>query len=279
MSLLLVQRKCDGKYAPTKSYASKGWVDHPAKARFFKRGSDLTLYIKCSGLKREDYDIVELKFEQLTPPLPAKSPKSDTSYRVSKAMLHFGIRDWEDRWFRRIEDAHIYVNNFCHKYNIHKDYFKIIEDKQRKWDYRFIELAEFVSNWSKDPSTKTGAVIVGPDREIIGLGYNGFARGVNDSPERYNDRELKYKLVVHCERNAIIWADKSSLKGSTLYTWPFMSCSVCAGIVVQAGIKRCVAPSLPADKAERWAEDMKLATMQFKEAKVGLDIIPLEELK
>lgn len=33
-----------------------------------------------------------------------------------------------------------------------------------KWDQRFLELAKVVSTWSKDPSTKTGAVIVRPDK-------------------------------------------------------------------------------------------------------------------
>ena len=35
-----------------------------------------------------------------------------------------------------------------------------------KWHKRFMEVAELVSTWSKDPSTKVGAIVVGPDREI-----------------------------------------------------------------------------------------------------------------
>ena len=35
-----------------------------------------------------------------------------------------------------------------------------------KWHKRFMEVAELVATWSKDPSTKTGAIVVGPDREI-----------------------------------------------------------------------------------------------------------------
>ena len=188
---------------------------------------------------------------------------------------------WVDKNFPTDAEALNYIEDFCKLHNIHKDYFRVSKlppDNQRKWDVRFLEMAEFVSRWSKDPSTKTGAVIVGPEREVVSVGYNGFARGVNDAPEKYADRDLKYKLIVHCERNAIIFADRAGLKGSTMYTWPFMSCSVCAGMVIQAGIVRCVAPSLPADKAERWAEDMKLATQQFKDRGVKLDIIPLEEI-
>jgi len=137
-----------------------------------------------------------------------------------------------------------------------------------KWDRRYLELAEFWAKHSKDPSTKTGAVIVSPENYVVALGYNGFARGVEDSLERLNDRELKYKLVVHCERNAIISA-KRDLTGCTLYTWPFMSCAPCAGMVIQAGIKRCVA--LHSDNP-RWQEDFKLTEQMYREAGIAWEV-------
>jgi dCMP deaminase len=145
----------------------------------------------------------------------------------------------------------------------------------KKWDYRFLELAKHIATWSKDPSTQCGAVIVGPDRDIISVGYNGFARGVDDSKERYVNRPFKIACVVHAEENAILFADRNRLKGATLYTVPFASCSKCAGLVIQAGIKRCVAPPLPADKAERWAESMKITEMMFAEAGVTVSLLNL----
>ena len=48
------------------------------------------------------------------------------------------------------------------------------------WDYRFLELAQLVSKWSKDPSTKVGAVIVDKNRRILSVGYNGLPKGVKD---------------------------------------------------------------------------------------------------
>lgn len=144
-----------------------------------------------------------------------------------------------------------------------------------KWDQRFLQLAKHIASWSKDPSTQTGAVIVAPDRSVVSVGYNGFARGVDDSPERYKNRELKYKLIVHCERNAILSAHRD-LRYCTLYTWPFMSCSACAAMVIQTGITRCVAPPIPEHLLLRWADDMNLSRIQFEEACVTLDIIPLE---
>ena len=146
-----------------------------------------------------------------------------------------------------------------------------------KWDRRFLDLAKYIASWSKDPSTQTGAVIVdSPGRQVVSLGYNGFPQGVDDNPQRYADRDLKYKLIVHCERNAILFA-KRDLRFCTLYTWPFMSCSTCAGMVIQAGITHCVAPAMPEDKKERWAEDMEIAAMMFREAGVRLDLLEVTD--
>lgn len=135
-----------------------------------------------------------------------------------------------------------------------------------KWDRRFIELAKHIASWSKDPSTQTGAVIVDQKKRIVSVGYNGLSVGVQDTPERLNNREIKYKIIVHCERNAIIFANRD-LEGCTLYTWPFMSCSTCAAMVIQSGIKRVVAPY---NNNERWVEEFQLATEIFREA--GVDI-------
>jgi len=141
-----------------------------------------------------------------------------------------------------------------------------------KWDERFLDLAKYIAAWSKDPSTRTGAVIVDPDKRIVSVGYNGFPKGVNDSDERYNNRELKYKMIVHCERNALLFAGRSC-KDCTLYTWPFMSCSVCAAMVIQSGITRCVAPQMPEHLKERWWDDMSLAATMFTEAGIKLDLV------
>lgn len=135
-----------------------------------------------------------------------------------------------------------------------------------KWDARFIELAKHVAQWSKDPSTQTGAVITDSLNRVISVGYNGLARGVEDTPERLNNRELKYKIIVHCERNAIIFAQRN-LDGCTLYTWPFMSCATCAAMVIQSGIKRCVAPE---SDNPRWQDEFRLTRELFIESGVEL---------
>lgn len=134
-----------------------------------------------------------------------------------------------------------------------------------KWDLRFLELAKHVASWSKDPSTQTGAVIVRPDRTVASLGYNGFARGCDDSPELYADREKKYARIVHCEMNAILSA-REPLHGYTLYTVSFLSCERCAVHVIQAGIRRAVAPALPEHLKERWAASVAATRALYAEA-------------
>lgn len=143
-----------------------------------------------------------------------------------------------------------------------------------KWDDRFLGLAKYISQWSKDPSTQVGAVVTDRDNRIISLGFNGFARGVEDLPERLANRDVKYKMVVHAESNAILFA-RQDLKGATLYVWPFMPCASCAAKIIQTGIRRVV--SVPNDNP-RWQADFDLTRMMFKEAGVTLYLAPPEVL-
>jgi dCMP deaminase len=139
-----------------------------------------------------------------------------------------------------------------------------------KWDLRFLELCKFISSWSKDPSTKTGAAIVRPDNTIVSVGYNGFPPNIEDTEERLSNRELKYQMVIHCEMNALILT-RESIVGCTLYTYPFISCSRCAAHFIRVGITRVVAPIPPEDKLERWGEDFKLSRSLFKEACIEVE--------
>jgi dCMP deaminase len=138
-----------------------------------------------------------------------------------------------------------------------------------QWDKRFLELASLVGSWSKDPSTKIGAVIVDLNRRVVSTGYNGFPRGLADDPTRLSVRETKLEMIIHGEINAILFAQRN-LDGCTLYTTPLMPCSRCAAIIIQSGIKRVVAPYL---FPERWAQQFELALSMFKESGVIVDLI------
>ena len=145
----------------------------------------------------------------------------------------------------------------------------IVQPQQRDaywWHFWFLGLARYVSTASKDPSTQCGAVIVNDQRRIVSVGYNGLPRQVADLPERLNIRCIKYKMIVHAECNAIIFA-QTELKHCTLYNWPMIPCSHCAGMIIQSGISRCVAPT---NSNPRWQEDIHISKQMFKEANVEL---------
>lgn len=139
----------------------------------------------------------------------------------------------------------------------------------RKWDERFLRLAQQVSTWSKDPSTKVGAVIVRPDRTIVSVGYNGFPRGCDDTQELLDDRPTKYLRTVHAEVNAILTA-REPLQGSTLYVYPLHPCANCTGIILQSGICRIVA--FMEDAPEHWQEQFKAASQMCSESFVHIKI-------
>ena len=73
-----------------------------------------------------------------------------------------------------------------------------------KWDVRFLEMTKMVASWSKDPSTKCGAVIVRPDKTVCSVGFNGFAKYCQDKESYYSNRDTKYARVIHAEVNAIL---------------------------------------------------------------------------
>lgn len=151
--------------------------------------------------------------------------------------------------------------------NTHKE---INYNRQEKWDRRFLNLAKFISSFSKDPSTKVGAIIVNDDNQVLGIGYNGFPKNVIDSDERLIDRENKLRMIVHAEANAILSA-KTNLAGCTLYTSLF-SCCDCAKLIIQSGIVRVVSPPIDT-KFERFKESFEAAQMMYKETGVEVNFI------
>ena len=132
-------------------------------------------------------------------------------------------------------------------------------------------MAKHTALLSKDPSTKVGAVVFDPKRRIVSAGYNGFARGVHDAPERLNDRAVKYRLVLHAEKNAIMFAT-APLEGCTMVvTHPCFA--QCAALTIQSGIRHVIWPTPEESFVARWAEDMALTNMQFAEAGVTVQEI------
>jgi len=118
-----------------------------------------------------------------------------------------------------------------------------------------------------------GAVIIDSCRRVLGQGYNGFPRGVNDSPERYEDRSFKYPVVVHAEVNAILNA-AHDLRGATIYS-TCIPCPNCAGVLIQAGITKVFYPATPPLQSIRasagktdWRKMGNISKTMFGEARV-----------
>ena len=137
-------------------------------------------------------------------------------------------------------------------------------------------LARQISSWSKDPSSKIGCVAVGNHGQILSQGFNGFPRGIADTPERLNNRDEKYKYVVHAEQNCIYNATLNgvSLNDSTLYVYGLPVCSECAKGVIQVGVKR-VFMCYPVSISHKWKDSLQDTYRMFNE--VGVECYSIEK--
>lgn len=141
----------------------------------------------------------------------------------------------------------------------------------------FMAAAYEVASFSKDPSTKVGAVITIND-SIISTGFNGFPRKVADLEDRYLNKEIKYSLVCHAEANAIWSAGRlgRSCQGATLHT-PGIPCAECMKGIIQSGISDIVVHKQWPDlhHSEKWIESMKTSDLMRREANINLHVLDM----
>mmetsp|Transcript_2407 Transcript_2407/g.4920 ORF Transcript_2407/g.4920 Transcript_2407/m.4920 type:complete len:291 (-) Transcript_2407:187-1059(-) len=116
-------------------------------------------------------------------------------------------------------------------------------DDYVSWDEYFMAVAYLSAARSKDPNRQVGACIVGSDKVILGIGYNGFPRGCQDDALPWaklaHDGDVlntKYPYVCHAEMNAIMNKNAASLAGASIYVTMY-PCNECAKLIIQAGIK------------------------------------------
>lgn len=144
------------------------------------------------------------------------------------------------------------------------------------WDTYFMGIAQLSSKRSKDPKTQVGACIVSPENKIVGIGYNGFPKGISDDVFPWKDQgdflETKYPYVVHAEANAILNASQN-LKDCKLFVTLF-PCNECTKLIIQSGIKELIYVS---NKDE--GKDFQIASRKMLEkAQVKLRQISWESL-
>jgi dCMP deaminase len=141
-----------------------------------------------------------------------------------------------------------------------------------KWKLRYIGLAKEISSWSKDPSTKVGAIVVGGMGQILSQGYNGFPRNVKDDLASYEDKDKKQALVVHAEMNAIYNASHNgiALRGATMFIYGLPVCHECAKGIIQVGIKSVISEYTKISR--KWEDSNKITESLFAEAGVNYTI-------
>lgn len=147
-----------------------------------------------------------------------------------------------------------------------------------RWDVRMMRLARRVALWSKDPSTRCGAVVMRPDHTVAGVGYNGFPRALRDEASDYNDRSRKYPRIIHAEWNALRSARDTSLAGCTVYSWPMPSCDECTASMLQKDIARIVQITPTDVQAERWKSAFASSEAMWRARRVPITWMTDEEL-
>jgi len=151
---------------------------------------------------------------------------------------------------------------------------------QNEWDEFFYTLANTVANKSKDRGTKVGCVLVGDGNAVLGVGYNGFPRKINDLVEARHERPIKYYFAEHSERNCIYNAARSGIK--TLDTKLYISgkgqpCADCARAIIQSGIVEVITGFGKFEgKGGLWEESCKVGEEMLLEA--GVKIVTLDIL-
>jgi dCMP deaminase len=144
-----------------------------------------------------------------------------------------------------------------------------------KWDVRFLHLAQIVALWSKDPSTKVGAVIVRPDMTVASQGYNGFPKGMSDAPTLYEVRDEKYSRIIHAEMNALLHC-REEVVGYDMFC-SLLPCERCLVHAIQKGIRRFIAPMPSLETISRWGSAFD-KTRSYA-AEMGLELVEYDMSK
>lgn len=134
---------------------------------------------------------------------------------------------------------------------------------------------QLVASWSKDPSTKVGAVIIPKDSDVPIIGWNGFPRKVKDKKKRYADRNIKYEIVCHAEENAILNAAKHGicLDGAKIYI-SHPPCNRCSKLIANSGIKKVIYKDVKKEEKIRWEKISNFSNLIFRES--GVKIVVYE---
>lgn len=157
-----------------------------------------------------------------------------------------------------------------------------LEKEHRHW----LSLAETQAHrdprkgGSPHPSVKVGAVLIGADGHEIARGANRFARGLDwKNQDRYADGERS--LWFNCAEQMVIahaLHDKALVEGARLYV-TLEPCAVCAGLIVECGIKEVILPAhavtaYPKLKP-KWRKSVEVGLGKLLEAGVKVTLVEM----
>jgi dCMP deaminase len=144
------------------------------------------------------------------------------------------------------------------------------------WNEYFIGLAHAVAMRSHDIQTKHGCVITDKDNRILGVGYNGFPKGLDDS-KLPNTRPDKYPWMIHAERNALSNCTIRPDNGIAYITG--QSCNDCIMALWQEGITKVVMSDshgthkFDEDSQKIFDHFIKLSNLEIEKVSMNLDWI------
>lgn len=140
------------------------------------------------------------------------------------------------------------------------------------WDECFMRIAHVIAERSKDPSTQAGAVIANEKKVVVGLGYNGWPRGINNDDLPWNKKgdlfDTKYAYIVHAEENAI-YNSNAQTKECKIYCTLF-PCNECTKTIIQNGIREIIYESDKYHDQEIWQASRRmldLAGIKYRQYK------------
>lgn len=105
------------------------------------------------------------------------------------------------------------------------------------WTDYFLGIAKVISQRSHDIHTQHGCVITDKNNRILGVGYNGFPRGMDDD-SLPTTRPDKYHWMIHAERNALSNCVIRPDNGVAYVTG--QSCNDCIMALWQEGVTKVI---------------------------------------
>lgn len=150
------------------------------------------------------------------------------------------------------------------------DFINKLDTKLPSWDDLFIATAQLYATKSKDRNTKIGAVLVGPDNEVVSTGYNSFPRDLDDSVEERYMRPEKYYWTEHAERNCLYNAARMGIrtKGCRMFLSCWIPCTDCARAIIQCGVVEVILGAAQNAASSKWQAEGERSEQMFKEAGV-----------